>query len=121
MPVNYGEAINELANEISDIAEYKGFWDFTEDEKLLIPIKLALVHDEVSEALRVHRNPYDDDSVDAVTGLTPMQEDDFTEELADIVIRVLDLAGYYDLDIGRSLVSKVEHNKGRPQRHGKRY
>ena len=53
--------------------------------------------------------------------MTAEQEQNFTEELADIVIRTLDLAGGLNLDIGSSIEAKVEKNKGRPYRHGKRY
>lgn len=120
--VNYAAALNELANEIGDTAEGKGFWDYdTIGDDGLIPTKLALVHSEVSEALAVHRDDYDDDDPDVHTRMTPMQEESFTEELADILIRVLDLAGYYDLDIGNSVLDKMEKNRGRPYRHGKRY
>jgi NTP pyrophosphatase (non-canonical NTP hydrolase) len=121
MPINYGQALNELANEISDIAEYKGFWNISDDNLTLIPLKLALIHDEVSEALQVHRREYDDADEDPISCMTSMQEDDLVEELADVVIRVLDLSGFYDLDIGRVLVDKIEKNKGRAHRHGKRY
>jgi NTP pyrophosphatase (non-canonical NTP hydrolase) len=120
--VNYAAALNELAAEISDTAEGKGFWDYEAiGDDGLIPTKLALVHSEVSEALAVHRNDYDDDDLDATTGMTPMQEDDFAEEVADIIIRCLDLVGYYGLDIGNIVLDKMEKNRGRPYRHGKRY
>jgi NTP pyrophosphatase (non-canonical NTP hydrolase) len=120
--LHYGTALDDLAEEVANIAEYKGFWDIEQISDLAyIPIKLALVHDEVSEALQVHRNNYDDSDLDAVTQMTDMQEADFTEELADIVIRVLDVAGYFDLDIGDAVIEKIERNRNRPARHGKRY
>jgi NTP pyrophosphatase (non-canonical NTP hydrolase) len=122
LPINYAQSINELASEINEIAERKGFWEIEGISDFAhIPVKLALIHDEVSEALRVHRDHYDDSEEDPITRLTSVQEDDFTEELADILVRVLDLAGEFDLDIGTSLVEKIETNRGRPRRHGKRY
>lgn len=123
MPVNYGDALNELAQEIYELNEEKGFWEepYTDENPLTVPAKLALIQGEATEALDVHRDVYDDGDEDTITGLTPMQEDDFTEELADILIRTLDLAGAYDLDIGNALVAKVEKNKGRPYKHNKRY
>lgn len=120
--INYGSAINDLADRISDTAESKGFWDIEDTGDIgIVGLKLALIHSEVSEALAVHRDVYDDEDVDATTGLTPMQEDDFAEELADVVIRVLDLAGYYDYDIGNIIIDKMAKNEDRPPRHGKRY
>lgn len=122
--VNYAEAINELAAEISQTAEEKGFWDIEEVGEIgLIALKLALVHSEVTEALVVHRNDYENEGEqnDILTNMTSIQEDDFVGELADIVIRVLDITGYYDLDIGNAIIGKMEANRSRPYRHGKRY
>lgn len=122
MLVNYTQALNDLAEEVSDVAEAKGFWDYEEiSDQGLIPTKIALIHSEASEALAVHRAEYDDSDEDAITGMSEMQEDDFAEELADILIRTLDLAGYYDLDIGNVVMSKIQKNRERPYRHSKRY
>lgn len=121
--INYAEVFNTLAEDISEIAESKGFWDLDNvGENAVIPLKLVLVHSEITEALEAHREEYDDDYADLSTGMTPMQEQDFTEELADAVIRILDIIGYYDLnDFGDIMVEKIEKNRNRPHKHGKRY
>lgn len=121
--INYASSFDDLAQEISEIAESKGFWDYPGvDDTALIPLKLALVHSEISEALEAHRKEYDDDTPSSYTGMTPMQEDDFAEELADAVIRILDIIGYLGLEqFGHILLTKIETNRGRPYRHGKRY
>lgn len=121
--INYEKVFDDLADEIAEIAESKGFWDYEDvGENGLIPLKLALVHTEVSEALEAYRKSYDDEYPDLRSGMTPMQEEDFTEELADTVIRILDIIGFYNLDdFGRILMSKIETNRERPYRHGKRY
>lgn len=120
--VDYSRAINDLAEDISDLAEQKGFWDAEAFSDIaLIPTKLALVGSEVAEALDVHRKEYDDDTESLTSNMTPMQEDDFTEELADVVIRVFDVCGYYDLDIGTAIIDKIEKNRLRPHKHSKRY
>lgn len=125
MPIiNYERAISSLADEIYETAQAKGFWDIEGySDEAMIPLKLALIHSEVTEALDVHRKEYDDDEGDPLTGLTPMQEDDFLEELADVVIRVLDVVGSLDAGVsfGEIILSKMEKNQGRPYRHGKRY
>jgi NTP pyrophosphatase (non-canonical NTP hydrolase) len=41
------------------------------------------------------------------------------EELADIIIRCLDTAHTFNLDIGRAILDKCEYNKTRPWMHGK--
>ena len=103
----------------------KGFWD---DQKLAvnstrldqglvqrtIPEKLALIHSEVSEALEDYR---DGAMVTTVDGNgKPVG---FPSELADIVIRVCDLAGALGIDLDAEIAQKMRHNAGRPRKHGK--
>ena len=81
------------------------------DPKTGEPIKrnigeqLALVHAEVSEALEGHRKNLMDDHLPH----RPMIE----VELADAVIRIADLAGYLDLDLGGAIIEKLEYNRTR--------
>lgn len=121
--IAFADVLDDLAHEISEIAESKGFWDYPEfGDAALIPLKIALIHTEVSEALEAHRKPYDDDDVSSYTNMTPMQEQDFSEELADAVIRILDVVGFYGLDdFGKIMIDKIEKNRARPYKHGKRY
>lgn len=112
------DIVNSLASEIADISTEKGFWEDQFGYYGIIPVKLALVASEVSEALDVHRKDY---GFPTNNGMHEDQREDFTEELADVIIRVLDICGFYDLDIGRSIVDKVEKNRDRPFKHSKRY
>jgi NTP pyrophosphatase (non-canonical NTP hydrolase) len=48
------------------------------------------------------------------------QPEEVTEELADVVIRILDLCGHMDMPLGDILVRKMEYNKTRPYKHGKK-
>lgn len=121
---SYAQVFDELADEISEIASQKGFWDYPGiGDDGLIPLKLALVHTEISEALEAHREFYGGEEASSYTGMTPKQEQDFSEELADAVIRILDLIGFYGLgeDFGDILIAKIEKNRERPYLHGKRY
>lgn len=122
----FAEMFDQLAQDIAEISESKGFWDIPGmGENGLIPAKIALMHSELTEALDVHRKPYEDDPEGAseYTGMTPQQEEDFSEELADCVIRILDTIGYYGMGdtFGRILIAKIEKNRDRPFKHGKRY
>lgn len=67
-------------------------------------IKLALVAtelDEFREALYVGNREH------------------AAEEIADAIIRLLDIGASLGLDVGVALVTKVEKNKERPAKHGK--
>lgn len=45
--------------------------------------------------------------------------DDFAEELADIIIRTIDLAALACLSIGEAVAKKMAFNESRPYKHGK--
>lgn len=79
----------------------QGFWEASGN----IGEKLALIHSEVSEALEAHR---DED----IAGVR--------EELADVIIRVCDLAGYLEADLDAAVSEKMAYNEGRPRLHGRR-
>ena len=91
--------LNKIAKEVHENAKAKGWWD----EKRNIPELLCLIHSEVSEALEAYRK---DD------------HENFREELADILIRVLDLACSENIDIELEVEKKHNFNKTRPFRHG---
>lgn len=93
--------IAEAAWLIHKNAKEKGFWD----EKRNFGEALALIHSEVSEALEAYR-----EGDDIAMG----------EELADIVIRTLDLAEGLGYNIEAEIQQKMEYNKTRPRMHGKR-
>ena len=42
-------------------------------------------------------------------------------ELADVIIRVGDLAGVYGIDLETAVVRKMNYNRTRPHKHGKAY
>lgn len=67
---------------------------------------LALIHSEVSEALEADRKG---------------DEENYAEELADIVIRVLDHAECEDIDLAEQVLSKMAENAEREHKHGKEY
>lgn len=91
-------------------AQKKGWWD----EPTNIPEKLALIHSEISEALEDYR-----DGHMQVTFAGPNNKPTgFPVELADAIIRILDLAAHMDCDLQTVLELKMQYNKTRPYRHG---
>ena len=94
---------------LKDIATDIGLWrnrKAFKTSKDNIPEKLALIHSEVSEALEATRKG--DDA-------------GFEEELADVIIRVLDLADALDLNMAVAIRDKMIKNESRSVRHGKRF
>ena len=98
--------LNDLAKEIIEINTANG-WNCTKPEQwedtYKVPAILALVHTEVSEAVEAFRHN---------------DKDNFIEEMADIVIRVLDCTGGLEMDIDADITAKLEKNKTRGFRHG---
>lgn len=70
-----------------------------------VPEMLALIHSEVSEALEGYRKNLMDDKLPHRKGVEV--------ELADTIIRIYDLAGYLELDLGGAVVEKMLFNKNR--------
>lgn len=68
-----------------------------------IPAILALIHSEASEALEAFRK---NDPIN------------FAEELADVLIRVLDCAEGLGIDMDEEVERKLEKNRQRSYRHG---
>lgn len=48
-------------------------------------------------------------------------KDTFEDEIADTIIRLLDLAGYMEIDIQYHIDNKLLYNSLRPKKHGKNY
>lgn len=99
----------EMQQKCHDLAKDKGFWD----HEFNCGEKIALIHSEISEALEAYRDNLMDDKLPEYSGLTV--------ELADAVIRIMDLAGRMQLPIAEALVEKLEYNKTRPHKHGKKF
>lgn len=92
----------------------KGFWDGDQHN---IPEKLALVHSEVSEALEEWRLSSKVD-VYYEHGQKPLG---FATELADVIVRIGDLAAYLMIDLDAVVAEKMTYNETRPAKHGKRF
>lgn len=75
------------------------------DELNMVPQKIALIHSEISEAFEGFRRDRKDDHLPDRPAIEV--------ELADAMIRILDLAGALRLDLGGALADKMVYNKER--------
>lgn len=101
----------------------KQAWQTSEDhgwhegETNLVPVKLALIHSEVSEALEEYRNG-DITGREIYYNPGSLKPEGFGIELADIIIRVVDLAEMLNIDMTECVQVKMEYNDSRPYKHG---
>ena len=112
--------LNKLADDIHQECTEKGWWGERQNP-LVVSNKLALIISEVCEALEADRKNSMDDHLPHRLGVEV--------ELADAVIRILDLVGCLRLDLDGAIQEKLEYNRvrfdhtaeARAQGQGKRY
>lgn len=122
------DMLNELAKAVFSENAANGF----HEERHELGTYLALITSELSEALEADRydrwadlESYDaerrsDLAIDA-DAFRAHIKDTVEDELADALIRILDLCGVLGIDITRHVALKRQYNKTRGYRHGKCY
>ena len=109
------------------LARHSGWWNNLQTgqlkllEEVNIPEKLCLIHSEISEAMEGVRKDLPDDKLPH----RKMVE----VELADALIRIMDLAGFMQLDLAGAVIEKLALNQRREDHrienrlgeHGKRF
>ena len=102
----YADQVAQIEQLCHGLAREAGWWDNRDlDDPQTIPTCLCLVHSEISEAMEGARKNRMDDHLPHRKALEV--------ELADAMIRILDLAGAYQLDLGGALVEKLVYNTQR--------
>lgn len=84
------------------VSKAHGFHE-SDTNPFFVPTALALIGTEVAEAVEAHRKK---------------QMDNMPSELADIIIRTMDLAETLNIDLAAAIVKKHDFNKDRPFKHG---
>lgn len=106
---NFIEAFNAIANDVNQTAIDKGWWDEERNNGEII----ALMHSELSEGLEALRKNLQSNHIPDFKGIE--------EELADVIIRILDMAPARGWRIAEALIAKIEYNKTRPYKHNKEF
>lgn len=122
--------LNEFCKIQNENVRAKGFWDSMDNATVLaqfsgenagqntkdilgafVSQKIALIMSECSESLEAMRKDN--------YGLE--KKDTFEDEIADVFIRLCDLCGELNIDIEKQIEWKTNHNKQRPNKHGKSF
>jgi len=74
--------------------------------------RIALMHSELSEALEAIRKDPSKHS-EHIPDFTALEE-----ELADVIIRIMDYSWHKGLCVAGAVLAKAEFNKKRPYKHG---
>jgi NTP pyrophosphatase (non-canonical NTP hydrolase) len=105
-------SLDIMAKDLHKVATEKGFWPEKVDDIFIIKQLMMIVSEavEVMEAIRKDKG-----------------KQEVADEMADIIIRTLDLYeglrenGYVDQDLQVALNNKTSFNKSRPERHGVKF
>jgi len=115
--------LNELSDEVFEYAEKQGFHEtpFNFGESLM------LIVSELSEALEADRRGKQFFINGNPTAIMPKEEYELyvkgtvEEEIADAIIRLCHLAKHKKINLDWHVRAKMEYNKTRPYKHGKKY
>ena len=127
-------SIAELSKEIHENARNKGFWDKERNTGEM----LMLVVSELSEALEADRidhladtsyinemeaggYTWENSKLSFETAFKKSVKNSFEDELADAMIRIMDLAHSRGIDLEWHIRQKMNYNATRQHMHGKKY
>lgn len=100
------KGVNTLQGTCYHLSRQAGWWDGQSARNpQTFATKIALIHSEISEALEGGRKGKQDDHLPHRSAVEV--------ELADAIIRIMDLAGALQLDLSGAIVEKLAYNQTR--------
>jgi len=115
--MDFVTAWEKIAIEVHKTAVDKGFYEHKADGEVHRPsgTAIALMHSELSEVLEALRKPVQENSAKVP------EFSEVEEELADVVIRVMDFQKAHGYRVQEAILAKMAYNKTRPHKHGKAF
>ena len=120
--------LSMFAKEIHKANKEKGFYD----KPVETGTSLMLITSELSEALEADRHnlranrlafeiDIEENNIDFDVAFKTHIKDTYEDEIADAIIRLLDLCGFKGIDIEFHVNNKLRYNSNRKRLHGKAY
>jgi NTP pyrophosphatase (non-canonical NTP hydrolase) len=128
--------IKQLCKDAYENSKAHGFYDYTVEEPFNLSEKLMLIVSELGEAQEAYRTGKAHRFIGQLENFNTMLKDKsltfddcfktcikdcFCDEIADAFIRLGDLCGYLDIDIENYIDMKMQYNRNRPYKHGKKF
>jgi NTP pyrophosphatase (non-canonical NTP hydrolase) len=117
--------IKELIKTAHENAVSKGFWNTELSTIKKIRSNKDFTDNELQAVINAFRNQrlllVVSELVEAMEALRHNDWLNYKEELADVMIRMGDLAGGEDIKLHNEIAIKMERNKERPKLHGKAF
>lgn len=117
--IDWEQVLTSVTKHLHQAQVDKGFWeDFNYGKGSDIDRKLMLIVGEVAEA---HEELRSNDDPHHVYYRDDGKPEGFAFELADVFIRLADLAAALGIDLGAVVAEKHRFNVTRPHKHGRLY
>ncbi len=121
--IEFVRCLDEMTRECYENSKAHGFWEGVANDNE--PTKIALMHSELSELLEAFRkgDPPCEKPITIQVKISDSQVENRRitsreEEVADLMIRLLDFCGRHEIPLATVVLAKHEYNKKRSFRHG---